>query len=185
MEYEYDGMEEYGGRVLWGRIAFFTVALLLMFFVGRCTTSAGVAEADAVKLRDQVAQLSEQNTRLNDQLAAAQANANNPLTDTSEAEDSDRDATADTGGDRQSSSSRDDTDSDSGGTSERSGRTVTLPEGSTTYLVEEGDTLNSIAKKFYGEERKYTLIATANKLTRGKVLVVGQKLIIPPDPDEQ
>jgi nucleoid-associated protein YgaU len=175
MEYEYDGMEEYGGRVLWGRIAFFAAALLLMFFLGRCTTNAGVPEADVVKLRDQVAQLSEQNTRLNDQLAAAQANATNPLVDASEAESGEEDRQL---------ASRDDSNADSRDTSQRSRRAVEAPAGSTTYTVQDGDTLNSIAKKFYGDERKYTLIAKANNLTRGKVIVVGQKLIIPADSDQ-
>jgi nucleoid-associated protein YgaU len=176
MEYEYDGMEEYGGRVLWGRIAFFAAALLLMFFLGRCTTNAGVPEADVAKLRDQVAQLSEQNTRLNDQLAAAQANATNPLVDSNETESGEEE-------DHQLAS-RDDSDAESRDTSQRSRRAVEAPAGSTTYTVRDGDTLNSIARKFYGDERKYTLIAKANNLTRGKVIVVGQKLIIPADSDQ-
>jgi nucleoid-associated protein YgaU len=164
MEYEYDGLEEYGGRVLWGRIAFFAAALLLMFFLGRCTSAGGVPQAEVDQLRDQIATLSEQNTKLNDRLAAAEVNANNPLAGASEGES---DAAA---GD----------ETDGTGTQSRGD----APPGSRTYKVQSGDTLNSIAEKFYGDERKFSLIAEANDLGRGGVLVVGQELVIPPDSEQ-
>ncbi len=53
------------------------------------------------------------------------------------------------------------------------------PEG-TTYTVKSGDMLMMIAKKFYGDESKYTLIMEANDIKDANMIQVGQKLIIPP-----
>jgi nucleoid-associated protein YgaU len=165
MEYEYDGLEEYGGRVLWGRIAFFASALLLMFVVGRCTSAAGVPQSEVDQLKDQIAMLSEQKVKLEDQLAAAEVQANNPLGGASE-------------DDSQAAS-----DDDKAGDKTKGAEGRAKAAGSKTYTVQSGDTLNSIAKEFYGDERKFPLIAEANDLGRGGVLVVGQELVIPPDPD--
>ncbi len=54
------------------------------------------------------------------------------------------------------------------------------PEGQ-TYVVKSGDMLMLIAKKFYGDENKYTLIMEANDIKDPNKIAVGQKLIIPPD----
>lgn len=48
------------------------------------------------------------------------------------------------------------------------------------YTVKSGDMLMVIAKKFYGDESKYTLIMKANNLTNANVIYPGQKLKIPP-----
>jgi nucleoid-associated protein YgaU len=170
MEYEYDGIEEYGGRVLWGRIAFFAAALLLMFFLGRCTSASGVPQGEVDQLRDQIATLSEQNTKLNDRLAAAEVNANNPLAGASE------DASE---GESEAAAGEEESD---GSSLQSRGST---PPGSRTYKVQSGDTLNSIAERFYGDERQFALIAEANDLGRGGVLVVGQELVIPPEGEQQ
>lgn len=54
------------------------------------------------------------------------------------------------------------------------------PEG-TTYIVKSGDMLMLIAKRFYGDESKYTLIMEANDIKDPNKIMVGDKLIIPPD----
>src|SRR5690606_6118361 len=41
MDYEYEAADDYGGRVLWGRVAVFGVALLLALILGRCTAGGG------------------------------------------------------------------------------------------------------------------------------------------------
>ena len=63
------------------------------------------------------------------------------------------------------------------------------PTTSQYYVVQEGDTLSSIAKKFYGEEQGNRLvninaIFEANRITLVSAddLYVGQKLVIPPLP---
>lgn len=186
MEYEYDGLEEYGGRVLWGRIAFFAVALLLVFFLGRCTTSGGVPQSQVDELKQKVTDLTEQNTRLNDQLAAAQANAKNALgasEDTSE--DTSRSATEGAGASvKESEAPRPRTTEAE--TPPRT-RSSAIPSGSKTYTVKQGDYLNRIAEAVYGKATptRVEAITKANRLKADERLVVGQKLIIPADPDAQ
>jgi nucleoid-associated protein YgaU len=50
-----------------------------------------------------------------------------------------------------------------------------------TYTVEEGDTLSSIAKHFYGDENAYNRIWEANrdKLDNPDMIHPGQELTIP------
>ena len=47
------------------------------------------------------------------------------------------------------------------------------------YVVQDGDTLSSIAKEKLGSEDKWQDIAQANKLDNPDQLQVGQKLVIP------
>ncbi len=47
------------------------------------------------------------------------------------------------------------------------------------YTVKKGETLAVIAEKFYGDIKKYTLIASYNFISDPKTLEPGQKLIIP------
>jgi LysM repeat protein len=53
----------------------------------------------------------------------------------------------------------------------------TVPD--TIYVVQSGDTLGRIAKKFYGNARKYPVIQKANNITDAGRIWVGQKLTIP------
>jgi hypothetical protein len=50
---------------------------------------------------------------------------------------------------------------------------------SNTYRISLGDTLGTLAARFYGSAAKYTLIATANRITNPDKLRVGQLLVIP------
>ena len=78
---------------------------------------------------------------------------------------------ADNGGDAGSDSSQPDEGSDSTGIG---------PEG-ITYVVKPGDMLMALAKRFYGDESKYVLIMEANNIDNADMIMVGQKLIIPPE----
>lgn len=51
-----------------------------------------------------------------------------------------------------------------------------------SYVVQKGDTLGSIAKKFYGASSRYTLIVTANAIANPDALKVGTQLVIPDVP---
>lgn len=48
-----------------------------------------------------------------------------------------------------------------------------------TYVVEAGDTLWSIATKFYGNGSKYPAILRANNMTESTRLQIGATLVIP------
>lgn len=52
-------------------------------------------------------------------------------------------------------------------------------ETETFYTVKRGDTLWGIAKKFYGDGRKYPIIAEANNIENPDIIHTGQKLLIP------
>ncbi|MDW3194821.1 MAG: glycoside hydrolase family 19 protein [Cytophagales bacterium] len=47
------------------------------------------------------------------------------------------------------------------------------------YTIQPGDTLGTIAKKFYGNASKYTEIAEANDISNPNVVKVGQELVLP------
>ena len=63
----------------------------------------------------------------------------------------------------------------------RAGPLRTAPDGSTTYVVQQGDTLARIAKKLYGTEGALDLIAERNRRTLPDPakLQVGMTLHIP------
>ena len=47
------------------------------------------------------------------------------------------------------------------------------------YQVQSGDTLSALARRFYGDERRYRAIAAANDLVNPDHIVTGQQLLIP------
>lgn len=51
-----------------------------------------------------------------------------------------------------------------------------------TYVVQEGDTLSTIAETVYGDPTAFGLIAAANDLVGTSATLVGQALTIPPSP---
>lgn len=57
--------------------------------------------------------------------------------------------------------------------------TASVGGSQTTYTVQSGDTLASIARKLYNNVRKYPLIRQANNINAEGHLYVGQVLIIP------
>lgn len=54
-----------------------------------------------------------------------------------------------------------------------------VPGTDTIYIVQAGDSLRSIARKFYGDESKYALIAEFNRIQPTSVLYIGSRLVIP------
>ncbi|MBQ2921689.1 MAG: LysM peptidoglycan-binding domain-containing protein [Tyzzerella sp.] len=55
------------------------------------------------------------------------------------------------------------------------------PETTTTktYIVKEGDTLENISKKEYGDITHIEAICKLNKLEDGNLIFIGQKLLLP------
>jgi LysM repeat protein len=59
---------------------------------------------------------------------------------------------------------------------------TTVTGQGTSYTVQSGDTLHSIAAKFYGDSSLAAFIAESNNLPQSSHLQVDQKLTIPPKP---
>jgi hypothetical protein len=73
-----------------------------------------------------------------------------------------------------------------GGESTTTGESATDPmsrgadaSGEREYVVQEGDTLGSIAEKFLGSSEKWREIAEANDIDDASDLTVGRRLTIP------
>ena len=158
MDHDYELEEDYAPRILWGRLAFFLLALVLAFSVGRCTKSSGVDEDTFAAEQQRVLELQSENTVLQQQVDAAANQQNNQG-----------------GGDG---------GTDDGAAAETEPPATEEPvagEGQ-TYTVQSGDTLTTIAEKFYGEQSRFDLIVDANNLDGDTPLRVGQELIIPEEP---
>lgn len=157
-DYGYDEPEPRrpGSDIIWGRVAILGALVLLAFLIGR-TTGGGVSQAEFDQAKATAAEASDQVDELQQQVVALQEQVN--------AED-----TSGTG--TQGDGSGDGNSNDGGGTAGQ-------PE---TYVVESGDTLQSIAEQFYGDVSLDYLIADANDITDPTSLHVGQELTIPPKP---
>ncbi len=57
--------------------------------------------------------------------------------------------------------------------------TVAANNGGSSHVVAKGETLSSISRKYYGSDKYWKQILTANKGTTEKNLRIGQKLTIP------
>lgn len=157
LEWEYDQEHEEQPRVLWGRVAVLAGMLLLAFFLGRTTKSAGVPEGDLTQAESKVTQLEQQNEDLKTELAAAQAAEG-------EAGDGDQ-AGAEEG-------ASEDTATDSAATGEAEGM---------NYTVKAGDTLTTIAAEFYDDPSLDDFLAEYNEITDPSSLAVGQVIFLPDD----
>lgn len=162
-EQPYYDNEDYGGRVLWGRVAFFGITLLLAFFLGRCT-SDGVPPEQLVAAENRNEELSRQIEELESELESLQSE-NADGAEEGENEDAANGEASGNGGSGASDSNG------SGADTER------------THVVERGETLSELADRYYGDGDKHTLITEANDIDEDNPLQVGQELVIPPDPD--
>ncbi len=54
-----------------------------------------------------------------------------------------------------------------------------LPEEPRTYVVEQGDTLESISREKYGDANQVDEICKLNNLNDGNLIYIGQKLLLP------
>ena len=153
----YDG----GGRILWGRIAFFAVALLVAFFLGGQLLGGGADPAELAEAQQQVQRLSEETARLQQQVSELSGG---------QVQGGDQPTGAATEGQAQAQPT------------EAGGSEAPATAGQ-TYEVQSGDTLIDIAEEVYGDPDLWRLIAEANGLDEGNPLVVGQQLEIPPNPD--
>ncbi|MBA3622034.1 MAG: LysM peptidoglycan-binding domain-containing protein [Euzebyales bacterium] len=148
--------DDYGPRVLWGRVVLFVIAALLFAFLGRCTAGGGVAQSQIELERDRVAELTSENAVLQQRLDVAEARQANEGRGGS-GNDQDRDAT------------------------EEAEATEEPAEEGETYTIQLGDTLAGIAQEFYGDATAYEIIAEANDIDSSTPLREGDELTIPPE----
>ena len=56
---------------------------------------------------------------------------------------------------------------------------IEVKSGVQRYTVQSGDSLSKIAKRFYGDAQKFTVIARANDIANPDLIKVGEELEIP------
>lgn len=156
LDYEEEPQPGHTGRVLWGRVAILGVALLLAFLIGRASGGGpeGVPQSDYDEAVAERNELRSEVATLEDQLAAAQQPTPEPTTSPDAAAGAEDEAT--------------DPENESEGT---------------TYVVEEDDTLASIAAEVYGDSGLAEFLAEANGIEDPSTLYIGQELVIPPEPE--
>lgn len=139
-------------RVLWGRVAVLGGMLLLAFLLGRATKGGGIPSEQLTQARQEIQALETENAALEEELASAPE--------------------VTTGTDTGAEDTTDGTESDGADTT---------PEGK-TYVVEAGDSLTTIAAKFYDDPSLDDYLAEVNGITDPTQLAVGQELLIPDEP---
>jgi nucleoid-associated protein YgaU len=175
VEYEYDDASDFGGRVLWARVAVFAVIALCLIFLGRCTKGGGVDEAQLAQVEQERDTLLEANDRLEETVTDLNERIRE-LTSTGTTGTPAPGQTTGTGvTGTEGTGTTTPTDAATGGS---------VPVGGSTYVVQPGDTLSGIAGQVYGDPTKFGLIAQANGITDSNPLQVGQSLTIPPNPDQ-
>ena len=156
-EWDYEEVQDHGGRVLWGRVVFFIALIGAAFYLGRTTApEAGIpagldeirAERDAARaeveeLQAQIGVLTAQEADPDPTPAPAQAQA------------------------------QDDTQDDAQAAGQGRQR---------IYVVKAGDTLRAIAERFYDDATLDDFIADANGIENPAEISIGQRLVIPPKP---
>lgn len=163
--YEPDPSSEYGWdddpetaehkpKILWGRVAILGGMVLLAFLLGRSMASDGIPRSQLVAAEERIEALETENQALEEELASAPVATEDP-------------------------SAGAETEPDATGTDETG-----AGAGSKTYVVESGDTLTTIAEKFYGDASLDDFLAEVNGITDPTELSVGQELTIPNDPPD-
>lgn len=160
MDHDYELEDDYAPRVLWGRLAFFLLALVLAFVAGRACAPEGVPEEQFKAEQQRVLALQSDNAVLEQQLDAATSGQNQ-------------------GGNNNEGG---DGGNNDGGQEEatEAASEEAIGDGE-TYTVQANDTLTTIAEQFYGDATKFDLIVDANNLSEDTPLRVGQELVIPED----
>lgn len=175
-------------RILWGRVAFFGVTLVLAFALGAWSAGDDSAEVELHEARSEIERLAQENVGLraeNEALEAGEAlnaeAASDQDDDVSDEGDAD-DQVGDAEGPEESGPADDDDPSEGERTADaEEHETPGADESATgTYVVQQGDTGHDIAETVYGDRDLWPLIAEANDLEGANALQVDQELVIPP-----
>ncbi|MFP5299136.1 MAG: LysM peptidoglycan-binding domain-containing protein [Actinomycetota bacterium] len=146
-------------KVLWGRVAVLGAALIAMFLFGRMTAGGG-DDAALTEARDRITTLEESNASLQTELEATQTELDKAQTELA------------AGATAPETTATEETASDTEITGE-------------IYVVRSGDTLTTIAERFYNDASLDDYLAEVNNITDPTALHVGQELIIPDNPPKQ
>ncbi len=166
MDFEYDGADDLGGRILWTRVAALGGIVLLFFLLGRCTAGGGADPAQVEALQSE-----------RDAAVSSRADLEATVTQLQQEIADLRDQLTGTG----TVTGTEGTGTDTG---TETGTGTTAPTGDAqVYVVQPGDTLSDIAEAVYGDPLQFGVIASANGITESNPLQVGQELQIPANPD--
>lgn len=168
-------------KVLWGRVAALAATIIAAYLLGRVTAPDGVPAESLVRAETELAAAQQRVTELETRLAET-TSPESARTVPAPAEQ----------GAGEPSTAPEDREETGAGDAQATGAGIPPDEGAEapgsrpdsveTYVVREGDSLNTIARRFYGDASLVGLIAEANNITaRGKIRV-GQKLDLPPKP---
>ncbi len=149
------------GRVLWSRIGVTVVALLAVFGLGRCSVDEGVAVEEHQAAQARISELEQRARDLEQNRIALAAGG----VDSTPAPAADPEVPPE-----EPAPEPEPAEAPSAPGSE--------------YTVQEGDTLESIAERVYGDRSQFTLIQEANGV-EGTALQIGQTLRIPPAPQAE
>lgn len=188
-------------RILWGRVAFYGLSLLLVFALGSWSAADDTADAQLAETRAEVERLAQENVNLRAEKEALEAggalDAEASAPDDEEPDDpegggpngidpgdTDPDGSVAEG----SESPAEDDGTEDGDDGDGNAAEAVDPDeapaaeepGSGTYVVRQGDTGMSIAEEVYGDQDLWPLIAEANDLGGANALQVDQELVIPP-----
>lgn len=174
-------MSIFGGRVLWGRVIFLGTSLFLVFLFGLLIGTSGgdgISQETFRKEQEKVKSKDDEISGLQTKLKLA----NEKLAlDTAQLAAAPVDAQA---GDQQPADQAEaaaEQTEQPAQTTKTSGQTKQAASSSSgqTYTTQKGDTLWGIAKKFYGNGSRWTVIAEANGLSKDSPISSGMKLKIP------
>ena len=158
---DWDDSEETPLHVYWGRVTALLVALLLAFGLGRASAPDGVEPATLQQVRAEAAELRADNDRLQEELSDAEQEAEAAAEATQEAP----------------------TEAPTEPDDETTGEQTAETSEEQTYVVKGGDTLGSIAQRFYEDAAFAEVIAEANGLSDPSLLTPGTELVIPERPE--
>lgn len=159
-DYGYDEPEprKPGGDILWGRVAVLGAVVLLAFLIGRSTAGGGVSTAQLEDARAATTDANERIAELEAQVVELETQLN---------------ADENTGTGNQGDGTGNNNENEEGGGNAKN----------QTYVVESGDTLQTIAEQFYGDATLDDFLQEANDIADPTALQVGMELIIPPEPE--
>lgn len=159
-------------NVLWGRVVVLGVVLLLVFLLGRATSSSS-AEVEELQER-----LSDREAEI-DQLVAANREAAEASPSPAAEESPGGEAVA--GGETSGGATGGTTSPAPTGTASPSPGAAANTEAQ-TYTVRSGDNFSSISNRFYGSASFARCIQMANQVTDASSLQTGKSITIPPKP---